>query len=108
MPRTTTLALALVAAALLAACGGADTASGTDSGSRKLLATTSVASTFGVTAANGLLTVDSGAGLVFVVKQAGGDITSIRCSLPMTTPSFRQDWARPFLMQCPAAWQRLR
>jgi rhamnogalacturonan endolyase len=78
MPRTTTLALALVAAALLAACGGADTASGTDSGSRKLLATTSVASTFGVTAANGLLTVDSGAGLVFVVKQAGGDITSIR------------------------------
>jgi rhamnogalacturonan endolyase len=38
----------------------------------------SIASAFGVTAANGFLTVDSGAGLVFVVKQAGGDITSIR------------------------------
>ena len=36
------------------------------------------AAAFGVTEANGQLTVSSGSGLVFKVRQAGGDITSIR------------------------------
>ncbi len=54
---------------LLAGCGGSDQTKTT------LLATTG---TFGVTSSGGFLTVDSGAGLVFKVKESGGDINSIK------------------------------
>jgi rhamnogalacturonan endolyase len=68
--------VSLIASSLLVACGGAT--SDNPSPTPRLLADSVVASSFGVTEANGYLTVDTGAGLVFKVKQAGGDITSIR------------------------------
>jgi rhamnogalacturonan endolyase len=40
--------------------------------------TTEAATAFGVTASGGLLTVSSGAGLVYKVKQSSGDVTSIQ------------------------------
>src|SRR4029078_553022 len=39
---------------------------------------TQAATAFGVTASGGFLTVSSGAGLVYRVRQSSGDITSIR------------------------------
>lgn len=84
------IASSLIAASgLLVACGG-DASSAASSGTRLLAGTSSVssasiaasgsqdaASTFGIGEAGGYLTVDSGAGLVFKVRQAGGDIASI-------------------------------
>lgn len=79
-----------LAAGLLAACGGGDTASSpsASTSASRLFATggsasadvagTAIAGAFGVTEAAGYLTVDSGAGLVFKVKQSNGDITSIK------------------------------
>jgi rhamnogalacturonan endolyase len=73
-----------LAAGLLAACGGGDTASSSTSASApRLLATgasasADIAGSFGVSEAAGYLSVDSGAGLVFKVKQSNGDITSIK------------------------------
>lgn len=62
----------------LTACGGATDTVTSAPPQPKQLAMTMAAAGFGVTANNGFLTVDSGAGLVFKVRQAGGDITSIR------------------------------
>jgi rhamnogalacturonan endolyase len=70
-------AVALVAAA---GCGGAgDTASiaAPQTQPTKLLASL-VTSSFGATLASGIITVDSGAGLVFKVRQTSGDIISIK------------------------------
>lgn len=74
-----------LAAGLLAACGGGDTvpSSSASASAPRLFATSGsanadVTSSFGVTEAAGYLTVDSGAGLVFKVRQSNGDITSIR------------------------------
>jgi rhamnogalacturonan endolyase len=68
--------IGLLASGMLASCGGG-TADSQPTASR-LLAETSVASSFGVQAVNGYLNVDTGAGLVFKVKQSTGDITSIQ------------------------------
>lgn len=73
---------------VLAACGGGSTSSTTSTSSMqlqtasppdKLLASTAaaVASSFGITSSAGVLTVDTGAGLLFKVK-ANGDISSIK------------------------------
>lgn len=64
---------------LMAGCSGGNNAAttATQSGTR-LLATTAVANTFGVTETTDYLTVDSGAGLVVNVSRANGDIKSIR------------------------------
>ncbi|MEO7577470.1 MAG: rhamnogalacturonan lyase B N-terminal domain-containing protein, partial [Massilia sp.] len=70
--RLSTLA-AGVAALAIAGCGGETSAPAQDT---KLLAT-AAASAFGVTSSGGYLTVSTGAGLVFKVREAGGDITSI-------------------------------
>lgn len=72
--------LSLMTLGLLTACGAGGQADSTATGARLLAATTTVAnaSTFGVTESSSSLTVDTGAGLVFVVKKAGGDITSIK------------------------------
>jgi rhamnogalacturonan endolyase len=69
----------MLATGILAACGGdAGTTDRAASAPRMLATLTSAASTFGVTNDGTYLTVDTGAGLVFKVKEAGGDITSIR------------------------------
>jgi rhamnogalacturonan endolyase len=70
--RLSTLAAAAAALAM-AGCGGDTSAPEQQT---KLLATTAV-SAFGVTSSGGYLTVSTGAGLVFKVREAGGDITSI-------------------------------
>lgn len=75
---TSPLVLGLMFSALLSGCGGDSETAASPGQTPRLLASTTVASSFGVTAANGYLTVDSGAGLVFQVQQAGGDITSIQ------------------------------
>jgi hypothetical protein len=72
------LVVGLILSALFAGCGGGSESAPTNAGMPTLLAGTTVASSFGVTAASGFLTVDSGSDLVFQVQQAGGDITSIR------------------------------
>ncbi|TFW32855.1 rhamnogalacturonan lyase B N-terminal domain-containing protein [Massilia horti] len=69
--------ISLIAAGLLASCGGGSPDS-PSSPAPRLLASTAFASSFGVTEAGGYLTVDTGSGLVFKVKQSNGDITSIR------------------------------
>jgi rhamnogalacturonan endolyase len=76
--KKTTTCLGIVALCMIAGCGGGNSADGTASSTKLLATTTSVASSFGVAAASGYLTVDSGAGLVFKVNQSNGDITSIR------------------------------
>lgn len=66
--------------ALLGGCGGADSAAPA-AGTALLAQATAVtvaAQAFGVTAASGYLTVASGAGLVFKINQANGNITSIK------------------------------
>ncbi|QYF93453.1 hypothetical protein KY495_22770 [Massilia sp. PAMC28688] len=70
--------IGLTLLATLAACGGATDSSAPAAQPSRQLAMTTAATGFGVTASSGYLTVDSGAGLVFKVRQAGGDITSIR------------------------------
>jgi rhamnogalacturonan endolyase len=101
--------LMAAAAMVLLGCGGgalstssATTDASTSDGSSTLTsaststsATTATTTTcadnaFGASAANGFITVDSGAGLVFKVKQATGDITSIRFN---GGPQL-QDWER--------------
>ncbi|HEY3610127.1 MAG TPA: rhamnogalacturonan lyase B N-terminal domain-containing protein [Pseudonocardiaceae bacterium] len=47
-------------------------------GARGLLSGPAAASTFGVTSGGGFFTVDTGAGLVFQVRQSNGDLTSLR------------------------------
>jgi len=64
---------ALAAMVLVAGCGA-----GTDAAAPRTLASTMVSSSFGITQSDAYLTVDTGAGLVFKVRRAGGDITSIR------------------------------
>lgn len=72
------LCAAGVAVVAVAGCGGGGTSS-PQAEPTKLLATTAVATTsFGATVVNGIITVDSGAGLVFKVRQTNGDIISIR------------------------------
>jgi rhamnogalacturonan endolyase len=78
-------ALGTAALCILAGCGGdSNTAASrsqleyqSQAQATTLLADIGVASTFGVTSASGVLTVDTGAGLVFKVK-ANGDISSIK------------------------------
>lgn len=71
--------VALATMLLISGCGGNDVATpAASSQSTKLLALTVAPTTFGVTEGAGYLTVNTGAGLVFKVRQAGGDITSIR------------------------------
>lgn len=70
-------AVALVAAA---GCGGPGNTASTaapQTQPTKLLASL-VTSSFGATLASGIITVDSGAGLVFKVRQTSGDIISIK------------------------------
>lgn len=78
MNRTLALppAIAVTLLATLTACGGTDSATPEGRPTRLLGMTT--AAGFGVSASGGYLTVDSGAGLAFKVRQSGGDITSIR------------------------------
>ncbi len=66
-----TLASAATFLLLLVGCGG----SSSDQEKATLLASTG---SFGVTSSGGILTVDSGAGLVFKVNENGGDINSIK------------------------------
>jgi rhamnogalacturonan endolyase len=71
---------------ILAGCGGGDNASSSQSRLQyqsapqptRLLATTAVTSTFGVTDVSTHLRVDTGAGLLFWVNKTNGDITSIK------------------------------
>lgn len=64
---------------LLAGCGGGEASSTNEAPvARQLLGGAVPSSAFGVTEAAGFLTVDTGAGLVLKIKQANGDITSIR------------------------------
>jgi rhamnogalacturonan endolyase len=70
--------ITLLASGLLAGCGGSTADSRTTAAAPRLLAETSTVSSFGVTVVNGNLVVDTGAGLVFKVKQTTGDITSIQ------------------------------
>lgn len=70
--------VALASLLLIAGCGGSSDPAASAAQPTKLLATTTAASSFGVTQGGGFLTVDTGGGLVFKVRQAGGDITSIR------------------------------
>lgn len=77
MPLKSTLP-SLICLSLLSACGGGSDAAAPAPQQTRLLALTTAAAGFGVTASNGYLTVDSGAGLMFKVRQSGGDITSIR------------------------------
>ncbi|MEO7495568.1 MAG: rhamnogalacturonan lyase B N-terminal domain-containing protein [Massilia sp.] len=67
---------AMAVAALVSACGGSGPE--TSAAQAPSLLAVAGATSFGVTVASGLLTVDTGAGLVFKVKQAGGDISSIK------------------------------
>jgi rhamnogalacturonan endolyase len=62
---------------LLAMCGCALEA-GTSEDLESLEGNTEAATTFGVTASGGFLTVSSEAGLVYKVRQSSGDITSIQ------------------------------
>jgi rhamnogalacturonan endolyase len=75
-------ACAAAVALALAGCGGAsapaaDSVPQAQAQAPKLFAT-SVISSFGATLASGIITVDSGAGLVFKVRQTTGDIISIK------------------------------
>ena len=69
---------AALASLLLTACGGASNPAQPSAQSAQIHALTTAAAPFGVTLGGGFLTVDTGGGLVFKVRQAGGDITSIR------------------------------
>lgn len=70
-----TMAVTLVVAA---GCGGVSDTAQPQAQATKLLATSVVSSSFGATLASGIITVDSGAGLVFKVRQTSGDIISIK------------------------------
>lgn len=80
LTRTPWQTLCTVAAATvaLAACGGSADTSQPQAQATKLLATSVMSSSFGATVSSGIITVDSGAGLVFKVRQTSGDIISIR------------------------------
>jgi rhamnogalacturonan endolyase len=72
------LCAAVVTLLVATGCGGAgDTPSAQPQGT-KLLAMATAVSSFGATVASGIITVDSGAGLVFKVRQTSGDIISIK------------------------------
>jgi rhamnogalacturonan endolyase len=71
-------AAAVVAVVAIAGCGGVNDISSPQAQPTKLLATATAVSSFGATLASGIITVDSGAGLVFKVRQSSGDIISIK------------------------------
>ena len=78
IPKTTPSSACLVLLGLLAAWGHGTAAAAAGVLQTIQLARPAAAAGFGVTQSGGYLIVDSGAGLVFKVRQAGGDITSIR------------------------------
>ena len=74
--------MAALSTAILAGCGGAgdgvNSSAPQPAPATKQMAEVVNASAFGVAAVNGIITVNSGAGLVFKVRQTNGDIISIR------------------------------